>query len=194
MRKTFLVFSLASAAACSPGSSESESKRNLEEQADAVNDCCKIEGGEIGQEDVLVRLGTRYVLVHSWIPKTDSPGEYVGFSITTSSGTALDYVVKSGGERHPSSAGTWMHPNGPGGGSMSPGISHVDFCESCDDPDGCEDGGGTDGDCDNPDGCDGGDGGGTNDPGGDGGDGECDNPDGCDGGDGGGGDGGPILL
>ena len=188
MRKTFLVMFLASAAACSPDST-SESKKDLEGRADSVNDCCKIEGSEIGKEDHLVRLGTRYVLVHSWVPKAGSPGEYAGFSVTASSGAQLEYVVKTGGERHPSTSATWIHPNGADGGSATPGISNVDFCPSCDDPDGCEDGGGgEDGDCDNPDGCGGGDGGGEND-GGDGG-GECDNPDGCDGS----GDGGPILY
>ena len=53
------------------------------------------------------------------------------------SGTA-SYVVKSGGELHPGTAATWMHPAGPDGGSDAPGISNVDLCD--------DDGGGGDGD------------------------------------------------
>lgn len=171
MRKTFVALFLAGAAACAPDTT-AESKKDLEGRADSVNDCCKIEGSEIGKEDHLVRLGTRYVLVHSWVPKAGSPGEYVGFSITASADAQLRYVVKAGTERHAATSSTWIHPGGVNGASAAPAISHVDFCPSCDDPDGCEDGGGDNGECDNPDGCGGGDGGGG----------------------GGGGDGGPILY
>lgn len=169
------LFVVVVASGCSP--SVTESKNDLEGAAAHVSDCCKLEGSEIGREDVLVRLGSKTVLVNEWVPKSDSPGEFVGFTITLGGGDAIHYVVKAAGEKYPSSALEWMHPNGPDGGSASPGVSNVDFCGECDNPDGCEGGGGGGG----------GDGGGG---GGDGGDGGCDNPDGCDTG---GGGSGPLL-
>ena len=125
------------APACSL-SSPSETKSDLESQAEHVSDCCKLEGAEIGREDAFLRLGTKAVLVHDWVGKTGEPNEYVGFSLTID-GSSMSYVVKAGGERHQASGSTWMHPNGPGGGSETPGISNLDFCGECDDPDGCGD-------------------------------------------------------
>jgi hypothetical protein len=144
-------------------------------------DDCKIEGEAIGDDGVSVRLGAKTVSFHDWIGKDDSPGEYVGFSLSLSGGTTISYVVKAGGELHPSDETIWIHPNGTSGDQV-PGISNVDFCEECEGG-GCDGGGGDndpDPNCDNPDGCDGGGGGDGDD--------DCDNPDGCDGG-GGGGDG-----
>ncbi len=123
------------------------------------NDECKIEGAQIG-EDVVIQLGSKTVTFGNWVGKSDSPGEYVGFSLTLAGGSSVSYVVKSGGERAPSTALTWMHPAGADGGPDAPGISNVDFC---DDPD--ADGGGG-GDCNGGDGCPdgGGDGGGEDGP------------------------------
>jgi hypothetical protein len=146
-------------------SSESVSKSDLEGQADSVNACCKIEGDEIGREFHLVRLGSKTVLVHDWVKKSDSPGEFVGFSITVSDGATAHYAVKAGTVKYPDSATTWSHPDGQAGH----GISNVDFCDECDNPDGCDGGGG---------GGDDGGGGGEDQPPDDGG--ECTNPDGCD--------------
>ena len=92
-------------------------------------DDCKIEGDAIGQDGATILLAAKTLTFGSWIPKSDSPGEYVGFSVTVSNGSTLDYVVKAGGELHPSTATTWLHPAGPDGGSQAPGISNVDACD-----------------------------------------------------------------
>jgi hypothetical protein len=123
------------------------------------NDECKIEGGQIGRDGVAIQLGSKTVTFGNWVGKSGSPGEYVGFSLTLAGGSAVSYVVKSGGERAPSTSLTWVHAAGPGGGSNAPGISNVDFCN---DPDA----GGGGGDCNGGDGCPdgGGDGGGDDGP------------------------------
>jgi hypothetical protein len=138
--------------ACAPSTNESD--RALEsEEGDVDSDECKLEDDAIGVEKMVIDLGSKSVRVHDWVGKTGSPGEYVGFSLTTG-GASIAYRVKASGEVYPSSELTWMHPNGADGGSQSPGISNIDFCDECDDPDGCEgDGGGDDDGCDNPDGC-----------------------------------------
>jgi hypothetical protein len=143
-----------------------------DEDGEIDRDDCKLEGDAIGQEGVTLRLGAKTVTVHDWIAKADSPGEYVGFSQTLAGGTTISYVVKAGGELHPSTELVWLNPRGDAGSEV-PGISNIDYCEECEDGN-CEPGGDQDPepdpDCDNPDGCDGG--GGDGDP-------TCDNPDGC---------------
>ena len=118
-------------------------------------DECKIEGSQIGRDGAVIYLGSKTVRFGNWVPKSGSPGEYVGFSLTLSGGSSVSYVVKASGELHPSTATTWIHPAGPNGGSKAPGISNVDFC---DDPDAGGGGGGDDGggDCNGGDGCPGG--------------------------------------
>jgi hypothetical protein len=135
--KSMPVLVLVFASACSLSSNENKS--DLESRAEHVSDCCKLEGPEIGREDALLRLGTKAVLVHGWVGKTGESNEYVGFSLTIDGGSSIKYVVKAAGERHSGSGTTWMHPNGPDGGSDTPGISNLDFCGECDDPDGCGD-------------------------------------------------------
>src|SRR5688572_18772664 len=74
---------------------------------DGDNDDCKIEGEQIGEGGVLLRIGSKTVTFNNWIGKSDSPGEYVGFSLSLAGGSSVSYVVKAGGERHPSTATTW---------------------------------------------------------------------------------------
>ncbi|MBA3502435.1 MAG: hypothetical protein M4D80_36250 [Myxococcota bacterium] len=111
------------------------------EEGDVDSDECKLEGSAIGVEKTVIQLGSKAVRVHDWVAKTGSHGEYVGFSLTLG-GDTVAYKVKASGEVYPSSTLTWIHPNGPDGGSKSPGISNIDFCDDCDNPDGCEGGGG----------------------------------------------------
>jgi hypothetical protein len=106
-------------------------------------DACKIEGSQIGVEGLELVLDHGTVTFHDWVPKPDSPGEYIGFSLTFEGMSAARYVVKSGTGRYPSTSTTWLHP-----GDDCKGISNVDFGD--DDPDGGGDGGG---DCDGGDGC-----------------------------------------
>jgi hypothetical protein len=139
-------------------SSSVESGGNGDDSFD--RDACKIEDGAIGDEGVVLRLGTRTVTFHDWVVKSGSNNEYVGFSISLAGTSSVGYIVKSGGERDHSTALTWLHAAGPDGGSQAPAISHVDFCEECEDGS-CDDGGGG-GDEGGGDGCiecgDGGDG------------------------------------
>jgi hypothetical protein len=145
-------------------SSLTESVSELESRADSVNDCCEIERSSLGREDHLVRLGSRVVLVHDWVKS--SSGKYVGFSMTVSEGKPMSYLIKVTDGMKSSSSTSWSDPENA--------ISSINFCGGCDNPDGCEGGGGDGGD----------------DGGGDGG-GECQGGDGCPGGTSGGD--GPLL-
>jgi hypothetical protein len=101
-------------------------------------DACKIEGSQIGQEGLVLALDSGSVTFHDWVGKPDSPGEYIGFSLTVEGDRAIRYFVKSGTGIYPSTTLTWMHP-----GSDCKGISNVDFpdddTDPCDNPDGCPD-------------------------------------------------------
>jgi hypothetical protein len=134
---------------------------------DFDRDDCKVEDGDIGVQGVSLDLGSKKVTFESWIPKDDSPGEFVGFTLSLAGGDTISYLVKSGGARHAAQGLSWAHPNGTSGSDV-PGISHVDFCDEVDG------GGDGDGDCEpNVDtgSCDpgGGGGGGGGDDDGDGG-------------------------
>jgi hypothetical protein len=133
---------------CIPGFGDADStvegeEGEEEEDGDIDRDDCKIEGEKIGQEGVVLALGSRSVTFSGWVGKADSPGEYVGFTISVTNDSAVSYVVKAGGERHPSSATTWLHPAGADGGADAPGISNVDMCDG--DGGGGDGGGGDDG-------------------------------------------------
>ncbi len=130
---------------CSSGPM-TESVSELEQRADSVNDCCEVAKASLGREDHLVKLGSRVVLLHDWIAKQGSPGEYVGFSVTVSNGASMSYLVKGGTQAYAGNAGQFKVIDGHS-------ISKVNFCSECDNPDGCEGGGGGGGGCTNPDGC-----------------------------------------
>lgn len=110
---------------------------------DGDRDDCKIEGGAIGQIGATVRRGDVTIVFEDWIPKADSPGEYVGFLLSVDD---VAYVVKAGGARYAAAGAAWMNPYGDEGPEAS-GISNVDFCDP-EPPDcgGCppDDGGGDD--------------------------------------------------
>ena len=110
---------------------------------DDGTDECKIEGDDIGNDGVVLRLGARTVTFHDWVSKTGEPNEYVGFTISLTGTNSVGYVVKAGTDRFPSRELTWMHPAGADGGATANGISNVDVCEEC--TDGSCDGGGGDG-------------------------------------------------
>jgi hypothetical protein len=134
---------------------------------DGDRDDCKIEGEDIGR-DVVVELGSVSVTFGDWVAKEDSPGEYVGFTMTLEGADSIAYNVKAGGEVFADTALTWIHPAGASGPEAK-GISNVDMC----DEDGGDDGS-DDGDDGSDDGDDGSDDGGDDhgDDGGDDGDGD----------------------
>lgn len=110
-------------------------------------DDCKIEGEDIGR-DVVVELGSVSVTFGDWVVKEDSPGEYIGFTMTLEGAEGISYRVKAGGEVFADTALTWVHPAGTSGPDAS-GISNVDMCDDDggDDGDGGDHGdGGDDGD------------------------------------------------
>ncbi|HWO26401.1 MAG TPA: hypothetical protein VNO30_47055 [Kofleriaceae bacterium] len=102
---------------------------------------CKVEGSQIGQIGLAIDLGSRMLTFSKWIPKSDSPGEYAGFNLTLAGGGEIHYIVKAGGELHPSESLSWVHPSGISGGAKTPGISNIDLCQ-CDNYDDGGDGGG----------------------------------------------------
>jgi hypothetical protein len=157
------------------------------EGADQAGDTdeCKIEGSQIGRENLVMDLGNKTVTFTDWVAKPGSPGEYNGFTITVDGASSISYIVKAGTQRFASTTMSWTHPSGLAANA----ISNVDFCEG---DDGGGDGGGDDGGGDGCiEGCDdgSGDGGGGDDgggggfdgPGGDDGTGICFEPGGCDG-------------
>jgi hypothetical protein len=133
MRRIVFVTLLA---ACSSDVTVSD----LEAQADSINSCCQIHGNDIGRENHLVKLGSNGALVHDWIAKPGSPGKYLGFSLTVAG--SVRYVVTAGSKNYDSTSVRWSD------GDASIGL--VDFCGSCDDPDGCGHGGGGGGSGSNP--------------------------------------------
>ena len=130
MRIAVLFIISLSLTACTSPFSSSSSKATR-------GDFCKIEGSAIGHEGFVLTLGNRAVHFHNWVAKQGSPGEYVGFSISLSGTSSLGYVVKAGTQTFHSTAATWLHPDGQAGHA----ISHVSFCENCEDGD-CGGGGG----------------------------------------------------
>lgn len=160
--------------ACVDLSGSSSNVEGQDESGDFDTDDCKIEGSQIGQDGLVLRLGPKSVTFTDWVTKPGEPNEYMGFSMTISGAESVSYIVKAGGERYPSTAATWSHPLG----MTANAISNVDVCEECTDGS-CDDGGG-DGGEDGGDGCiegceddgggddGGGDGSGSDDGGGDG--------------------------
>ncbi len=127
---------------CLPGLGDAQSTVKGE---DGDNANCKIEGSQIGREGVSLAHGTRTVTFRKWVDKAGTSNEFVGFTLEVENATSLSYRVKAGTQVHASTATTWLHPYGASGGSGSPGISNVQFCDcecECDGADGGDDGGG----------------------------------------------------
>jgi len=134
------------------------------------DDCEKIENEAIGAE-VSLELGSVTVSFSDWIAKEDSPGEFVGFTLTLEGDDSISYRVKAGGEVLPSAELVWLHPAGTTG-SEAHGISNVEVCDGGEDDGGEDDGGEDDSgedDSGEDDGDDGGEGDGGEDDGGEGG-------------------------
>jgi hypothetical protein len=127
MKKTlFLAAGLLGA--CVSGSSSLEQRDDVH-----GGEACKLEGAGIGQVGATATVHGTTVTFLSWTPKADSPGEYVGFTLSPE-GASMDYVVKAGTELYAGSGYEWIHPEGDSGPAAH-GISNVDFCddEPCDD-------------------------------------------------------------
>lgn len=87
--------------------------------------CRKVEAGDL-QVGLKLTLAGVTVRVSALQPKTDSPGELVGFTVVTS-GRGLSYLVKAGGDAFCGTSSEWRNPHGTSGPQAS-AISHVDFC------------------------------------------------------------------
>ena len=90
-----------------------------------ADDTCKIENDDIGVDGITVDANGVLITITSWIPKADSPGEYVGF--TFESDPEADYIIKAGTDYFASTGFSWSHPNGDSGPEVS-AISYIDFC------------------------------------------------------------------
>ncbi len=98
--------------------------------------CAKIEGEDIGDVGATLEVGSGYnyglVTFTAWTEKTDSPGEFVGFTWTTTGTESHQFTVKAGTSYFDATTSTWLHPNGTSG-SAAKAISNIVFCpvEEC---------------------------------------------------------------
>lgn len=97
----------------------------LSSTGEVPSGCVKIEGGEIGQSAQTLQLEGASVSITGWTEKSDSAGEQVGFSFTSSA--PVVYAVKAGGETYVGTASSWTNPNGTSGDKAS-AISNITFC------------------------------------------------------------------
>jgi hypothetical protein len=97
-------------------------------RADALavsSSCVKIEGSDIGLLPQTISVGGVSVTLTGWTAKDGSPGEYVGFALT-SAGT-FSFTVKAGTSTFGGSGTSWVNPNGTSGKNAK-GISNITFC------------------------------------------------------------------
>jgi cysteine-rich repeat protein len=137
--------SLFGAAGCASKTTGELSQSGVDNDGDGDidRDDCKIENEEIGVVGLSLDLGSKTVTFESWLEKEDSPGEFVGFTLSLAGGDTISYRVKSGGEVVAVEGLSFVNPNGTSGPDAS-GISNVDFCDEVDEDDG-EDGDGDEG-------------------------------------------------
>jgi len=113
-----------------PGSSDTASA--VAEGTDTADlSSCALASSQIGKEGATLEHGKRIVTFHNWVPKSGSPGQYVGFSLTVEGSSSVSYIVKSSTVSYASTAKTWVAPSA----TSTPGISNVQFCDcdcSCD--------------------------------------------------------------
>jgi hypothetical protein len=127
--RTTIWFSLSAAllfGACTADSDASQSA--LGHPGD--EDECKIEGSDIGRVGAhVITPGGDTITFDSWVPRAGSPGEYIGFTISS---TSAHYKVKAATDVYLGYGESWTHPYGDDGHA----ISNVDFCdeppEECD--------------------------------------------------------------
>jgi hypothetical protein len=140
--RRLLPLTLACAAACTGGQngrglnslegSECAAVRSALNNGPLPEGCAKIEGDDLGREDVTLDVGDATVTINTWTAKEGSEGEYIGFTYTVT-GEDVMVSVKAGTATHQDVGdGTWTHPAGTSG-SAAKGISNIVFCP---DPDG----------------------------------------------------------
>lgn len=93
--------------------------------------CVKIEGADIGRAPQTLEVDGVTVTITGWVEKSDSPGEYVGFTVAEEGGSVV-YAVKASGRTFAGTDTTWSHPDGTSGSEAS-GISNITFCVEDDD-------------------------------------------------------------
>jgi hypothetical protein len=109
------------------GSKSDDVDQPGDDDDDDDDECeCKIEGAAIGVVGYVVHVDGETYVFEDWIPKPDSPGEFVGFVLSENAGS-LSYVVKAGTNSYPGSGVEWMHPAGEDNPDAN-GISNVDLC------------------------------------------------------------------
>ena len=130
MRITLLITALSCglAVGCTERDTDGVSQRADVDGEHDPEDCgCKIEGDSIGVDGAYVKVHGEMIFFGDWVPKADSPGEFVGFRLTANA-AGHDFVVKTGTERYAGSGTSWLNPNGDRGAAVK-AISNVDFCD-----------------------------------------------------------------
>lgn len=87
--------------------------------------CVKIDGADIGRDNLQIDLGSETVTIMSWIQKDGEVGEYVGFTLDTN----VCFDVKAGNGCFTDEGSSWTHPEGTSGPDAK-AISNVTFCPS----------------------------------------------------------------
>lgn len=108
------------------------------EDLEHTGSCAKIEGANIGVENLTLEVGGKTLTFHSWVLKNGEAGEFIGFSFAASG--PLSLRVKAGGETYDAEGGTWVHPDA----ATDPTASAVSNVEGCDPEDPTDDPNGDD--------------------------------------------------
>ena len=107
--------------------------------------CAKIEGSQIGLENLTIEVGSKLLTFHSWELKEGEAGEYIGFSWAQTG--ALSVRVKAGTDVFDAQGGSWANAD-----ADEHAISNVEGCDpddgegEGDDPDDGDGGGNPDDD------------------------------------------------
>lgn len=96
------------------------------EDLEHTGSCAKIEGANIGVENLTIEVGGETLTFHSWVLKNGEAGEFIGFSFAASG--SLSLRVKAGNESYDATGDTWEHPDA----DTDPTASAVSNVEGCD--------------------------------------------------------------
>ena len=127
--RTTIWMSLSAALLLGGCAADSDASQALGVRGGEGDEECKIEGSDIGRVGASVTVGGETITFDSWEPRAGSPGEYIGFTISS---TREHYKVKAATDVYLGYGDSWTHPYGDDGHA----ISNVDFCdeppEECD--------------------------------------------------------------
>src|SRR5688572_28373227 len=115
---------LALAPACSlQGDTAKTQDPAIVECSNGPDECPKIEGNDIGTDDVTLEVDGMVVTFVAWQEKEGEDGEYIGFTLDRSA----TFIVKAGDTCYAETGDSWVHPDGVEGPDAS-GISNIQVC------------------------------------------------------------------